>query len=282
MTRRLRTRSPAGESQVKGAVRTERAVDDNATTQASPVAPRPAPDPTTHPPARRLALAVLLLLVCGAVAIVVARRQPEPGPTTMSVLPTATTPPATTEAPFPSDTASDVVSYADHVALVTAVAEADAPPRSTTTTASPGAEHIVMRTITFRVDRTLWSRPDAPAPPARFTSPWWGWLLHDGKRTPFIVTGAPVVFLGAQYVMPIAYDGSTFSAIQPFAVFRMGRDGIRLEEQDTPLAKVVNGLTAAGVAATFADARPDPLAASLDHLLARQRLAAVLAATNGE
>lgn len=32
---------------------------------------------------------------------------------------------AETDAPFPSDTASDVVSYADHVALVTAVAEAE-------------------------------------------------------------------------------------------------------------------------------------------------------------
>lgn len=278
MTRRLRTRSPAGESQVERAVRTERAVDDNATTQASPAAPRPAlDDPTTRRPARRLTLAVLLLLLCGAVAIAIARRQPAPGAAPAYPLLTRTATPATTDAPFPSDTASDVVSYADHVVLVTAVAESEVA-ASGTPTSSPGVEGTAMRTIAFRVDRALWSRPDAPTPPAQLTSSWWGWLLHDGKRTPFIVRGAPVVFIGAQYVMPIAYEGSSFSAIQPFAVFRVGRDGITLEEQDTPLARDVAGASLVEVSTVFASAQPDPVAAQYRHLLPRARLGAVLTA----
>lgn len=277
MTAPPRTSRDSGESQGEKAVRTERAVADSAPTQVSPAAPRPASDdPSPRRPARRLTLAVLLLLVCGAVAIVIARRHAAPPARTSSALPTPTTPPATTDAPFPSDTASDVVSYADHVALVTAIADNDALPTATPTS-SPGGDEVIMRTITFRVERTLWSRPDAPTAPKQLTALWWGWLLRDGKRTPFIVHGAPAVFLGAQYVMPIAYDGTTFSAIQPFAVFRVGRDAIALEEQDTPLAQVLNGLTSAGVAAAFADARPDPLAARFGHLLPRQRLAAVLA-----
>lgn len=274
MTPRRRTRSTVGESQVE-AVRTERAVDDNETTKASPLAPRPAPDGPTPPRrARRLTLVALLLLLCAAAAIVIARRHPAPPATTTSVLPT---PPATTDAPFPSDTASDVVSYADHVALVTATTETDAPPTASPTS-SPGGEHVVMRRITFRVDRTLWSRPDAPTAPKHLTALWWGWLLRDGKRTPFIVHGAPVVFLGAQYVMPIAYDGTTFSAIQPFAVFRAGRDGITPEEQDTPLAHDLADASLARVSTVFASAEPDPVAMQYQNLLPRERLAAVLAA----
>jgi hypothetical protein len=194
----------------------------------------------------------------------------------MSVLPTPTTPPATTDVAFPSDTASDVVSYADHVALVTAITETDAP-STAASTSSPGGEHVVMRTITFRVDRTLWSRPDAPTAPKHLTALWWGWLLRDGKRTPFIVHGAPAVFLGARYVMPIAYDGTTFSAIQPFAVFRVGRNGITPEEQDTPLARVLAGASLDGVSALFSAAEPDPVAEQHRNLLPRARLAAVIA-----
>jgi hypothetical protein len=266
-------RSGAGESQVE-AVRLERAVDDDATTHVSRVAPRPASDdPTPRRPARRLTLAVLLILLCAAVAIVIARHAAPPA-RTMSVLPT--TAPATTDVAFPSDTASDVVSYADHVALVTAIAETDAPPTATPVN-SPGGEHVVMRTITFRVDRTLWSRPDAPTAPKQLTALWWGWLLRDSKRTPFIVHGAPAVFLGATYVMPIAYDGTAFSAIEPFAVFRVGRDGISLEEQDTPLALDLADAALDEISTVFASAEPDPVAAQYRHLLPRARLAAVLA-----
>lgn len=249
-------------------------MDDDATTQVSPVALRPASDdPIPRPPARRLTLAVLLLLLCAAVAIVIARRHAAPPARTMSVLPAPTT---TTDAPFPSDTASDVVSYADHVALVTAIADTDALPTATPTS-SPGGDKVIMRTITFRVDRTLWSQPDAPTAPKQLTALWWGCLLRDGKRTPFIVHGAPAVFLGAQYVMPIAYDGTTFSAIQPFAVFRVGRDGITPEEQDTPLAHDLADASLDEVSNVYASAEPDPLAAQYRHLRPRARLAAVIA-----
>ena len=217
-----------------------------------------------------------MLLLCGAIAIVIARRHIAPPARTTSVLPTPTTPPATTDAPFPSDTASDVVSYADHVALVTAIAEVDAP--TTGTTSSPGGEHVVMRQVTFRVDHTLWTRPDAPTAPKQMTALWWGWLLRDGKRTPFIVHGAPVVFLGAQYVMPIAYDGTTYSAIQPFAVFRVGGDRITPEEQDTPLAQDLADASLNEVRTVFASARPDPVSERYRDRLPRARLAAVLAA----
>lgn len=129
------------------------------------------------------------------------------------------------ELPFPDATASDVVSYADHVALVTAVSEIELPQ---TASLSPSAlgEPAVYRRVTFRVDASLWSRADARTAPADFTAVSPGWLVRDRKRVPFVVHGAPWIAVGAQYIMPIAYDGTAFEAIQPFAVFRFDRAAV--------------------------------------------------------
>lgn len=188
--------------------------------------------------------------------------------------PTQPRPPPETDAPFPSDTASDVVSYSDHVALVTAVTEADAPAATPTTTAN--GDSVVMRDITFHVDDVFWSRPDAPPAPARFSARWWGWVVRDGKRSPFIVDGAPVVFVGAQYVVPIAYDATAFTVIQPFAAFRFSNHAIALEEQDTALARELRDASQRRVTEVFIAAAPDPLALRYRRLPPRTRLAAVL------
>lgn len=240
--------------------------------------PRPAPadDDRSRSASRRFVAAVLLALLAAVGALAVALRQDGPS-AQLTPRATESPPPADTDAPFPSDTASDVVSYSDHVALVTAIAEADAPATAAPTT-SPGTERAVMRDITFRVDDVLWSRSDAPAAPATFSARWWGWLLRDGKRTPFIVSGAPVVFTGAQYVVPIAYDGSTFTLIQPFAVFRFNKGAVVLEEQDTPLAHALGGASRSALTDVFVTATPDALAVRYGDLLPHARLASVIRA----
>lgn len=184
---------------------------------------------------------------------------------------------AESDAPFPSDTASDVVSFADHVVLVTAVAEKEVTPTTTPTASGPGGT-TVARDVTFRIDRALWSHPKARAAPARFTAHWWGWLVEGRKRTPIAVAGTPWVFVGGQYVVPIAYDGTSFSVLQPFAVFRYHRGTVTLEEQDSPLARQLDHADAPRAAAAFADAPPDPVAEQHRDLTPRARLTAVLAA----
>lgn len=215
----------------------------------------------------RWAGVLLLLVLPGASGTTSATRSPD------SRLPPV---PPDTDAPFPSETASDIVSYADHVALVTAVSEAEEP---TTTIPTPTASSLpaIPRRVTFRIDRTVWSRPGAPVAPATFTARWCGWVVIGGRRTPCAMTGTPWVFVGGQYVMPIAYDGTEFSPIQPFAVFRFDR-AVALEgEQNTSLARVLANRSLADVASVFAGAEPDPLAVEYRHLLPRARLAAVLA-----
>lgn len=245
-------------------------------TQTRP-APRPAAagDGRSRRASRQLTAALLALLTAVGVAVLLLRHDS----VTTRLVPRATEspPPTETDAPFPSDTASDVVSYSDHVALVTAIAETDAPTTATPTT-SPAAERMVMRSITFRVDDVLWSRPNARTAPTTLKTLWWGWLPRDGKRTPFIVSGAPAVFLGAQYVVPIAYDGGAFAVLQPYAGFRFNEGAVTPEEQDTPLARDLAFAARDEVAEMFATAVPGPLAERYGHLPPRARLAAVIAA----
>lgn len=216
-----------------------------------------------------LAVAVLLLLggIVGA-----GIRTDE---TTLAPLPEREPVIADSDAPFPSDSASDVVSFADHVVLVTAVAEKEVTPTATPAASGTGGT-TVARDVTFRIDRALWSHPKARAAPARFTTRWWGWLVEGGKRTPIAVAGTPWVFVGGQYVVPIAYDAMSFSVLQPFAVFRYDRGTVTLEEQDTALARQLDKRTAPDVAAIFAVARADPVAERYRNLSPRARLAAVL------
>lgn len=210
-----------------------------------------------------------LLLLAGAARTSVSTTQPRPAE------PAQTFP--ETDVPFPSDTASDVVSYADHVALVTAVAEAEEPQ---TAVPMPTGSNLpaIPRRVTFRIDRLLWSRPDAPAAPATVTAKWCGWVIAAGKRRPCATTGTPWVFVGGQYVMLIALDRGAFAPIQPFAVFRSNDGAVTLEEQDTPLARQLANTSLDRVAGVFANAVADPVSVRYGHLSPRARLAAVMAA----
>jgi hypothetical protein len=219
-----------------------------------------------------VAVAVLLLLTGLIGAALRTRDKP------LSPLPRESEPVfAEARAPFPSDTASDVVSFADHVLLVTAVAEKAVTPTTTPTASNTGGT-TVARNVTFRVDRTLWShRAARPASP-QFTARWWGWLVEGRKRTPVAASGTPWVFVGGQYVVPIAYDRTSFAILQPFAVFRYSRNAVMLEEQATPLAHELDNAAADRIAATFASAVPDPVAERYRDLTPRARLTAVLVA----
>lgn len=178
---------------------------------------------------------------------------------------------------FPNDTASGVVSYADQVAVVTAISETEIPDNAPPARAAAG-EGTINRRVTFRVDRTLWQRPGTKAAPASFESVWWGWALHDHVRSKFIGHGAPWIEVGSQYVMPLAYDEGAFAPIQPFAVFTYRGSAVVLSEgQNTPLAQQLSGASLTTVTTVFATATPDPAVAKHFDLMPSARLEAVIA-----
>jgi hypothetical protein len=78
-----------------------------------------------------------------------------------------------------STTADDWATYADHVLVVTVADEVRH-------RASPGeierGEGMIGRTVKLRVDKVLWSAPDAPQPaPARLDLSAAGWVFNDGE-----------------------------------------------------------------------------------------------------
>lgn len=217
-----------------------------------------------------LVVAVVLAVIAVAVSIAFVVR-----PSPKSTSPTATTrtiPDA--HAQFPYETASDVVSYADHVVIVTAVSQREAPRDEQPEAGAPSDS--ISRLVTFRIDDVLWSRAGAPAAPTKFTALWWGWLAKGHQQ--FVMDGTPWVFIGGHYIVPIAYDGKAFSVIQPYAVFRFDRGAVTLEEQHTALARSLDGASSREVAKVFATAAPDPLAVKYANLLPRDRINAVIAA----
>jgi hypothetical protein len=65
-------------------------------------------------------------------------------------------------------------------------------------------------------------------------------------------------------------------------VFRVSREGVTPEDQDTPLARILADASLDEVGAVLSSARPDPVAEQNRHLLPRARLAAVIAARTAQ
>ncbi|MDQ1746742.1 MAG: hypothetical protein QOD07_1005 [Frankiaceae bacterium] len=242
---------------------------DNAPNRLAPVEPTNQDD-SRHGYRWLVVVAVVLAVIAGAVSIAfVMRPSPKLNPLTAT-----TRPIADAHAQFPYQTASDVVSYADHVAIVTAVSQREAPRNEQPEAGAP--RDSISRLVTFRIDDVLWSRAGARGAPTKFTALWWGWLAKGHQQ--FVMDGTPWVFVGGHYVVPIAYDGKEFSLIQPYAVFRFDRGAVTLEEQHTALARSLDGASRRAAAKVFQDATPDPLAVRYADLLPRDRLNAVIAA----
>lgn len=78
-----------------------------------------------------------------------------------------------------SQSASDWISYADHVLVVTVVEEIRHPPSRSETERGEG---LIGRTVRLRVDRVLWSALDAPQPPpSALELSAAGWIFNDNE-----------------------------------------------------------------------------------------------------
>lgn len=113
---------------------------------------------------------------------------------------------------LPNQTASDWVTYADHVVVVSATGEREIAPAAQEVERGEGT---VGRTVTLSVDKVLWSRSDArrPAPDVWEYSAM-GWQFLDGdteKRTKMALVDQPRVELGHRYVMAITWEEAACS-----------------------------------------------------------------------
>ncbi|WP_420036286.1 hypothetical protein ACN2WE_32315 [Streptomyces sp. cg28] len=108
---------------------------------------------------------------------------------------------------LPNETASDWVTYADHVVVATATDEAEIPP---TQTELDRGEGLIGRSVSMRIDRVLWSRPDAPeTAPATWqrTSPGWQFTNGDtANRTEFAMEHRPRIEVGHTYIIALEWQ----------------------------------------------------------------------------
>ncbi|WP_406454699.1 hypothetical protein OG782_25520 [Streptomyces sp. NBC_00876] len=106
----------------------------------------------------------------------------------------------------PNTSATDWVTYADHVVVVTPVSEKDIAP---TTTELKRGEGLLLRDVELRVDDLLWSRTGSPKAPSTIDWAAYGWHFKDGSTSNrFKMAGEDEsrLELGHTYVMAIQWE----------------------------------------------------------------------------
>ncbi|MEV0666325.1 hypothetical protein ACIBI3_19405 [Actinomadura luteofluorescens] len=108
---------------------------------------------------------------------------------------------------LPSTSATDWVTYADHVVVASAASERRLPLGPTEAARGEG---LIGRTVDMRVEKVLWSRKGAPeAAPKRWTYNAAGFALTGGDQkaaAPMALHGRPRMEAGHRYILAIAWE----------------------------------------------------------------------------
>jgi hypothetical protein len=183
---------------------------------------------------------------------------------------------------FPAESLRDWVSYADHVAIFSVVTERELP------ASNEDLEHgggLQGREVTLRIERKLWSAPNAPDLPGEIKMRALGWVLQEGQRLPMTTGDAPRVAVGEKYLAPVVQveggDGAlewwplTVGSQLPLGDSRVtspGRDAWR-----SPMRDALSGRSVDEIAELLKAQRPDPVAEKFSSLRPTERIQAVLA-----
>jgi hypothetical protein len=110
---------------------------------------------------------------------------------------------------LPSVTASDWVTYADHVIVVEAVSEQAIPPSAEEVERGEG---VIGRIISLTIEDVLWTRDGAThAAPATWDYSGLGWAFSDGDTAAAVEMAfhdLPRIEVGHQYVMAVRWEAA--------------------------------------------------------------------------
>lgn len=183
---------------------------------------------------------------------------------------------------FPGQSMRDWVSYADHVAIYSVVAEREIPASPSDLENGGGLQG---RIVTLRVERTLWSAPGAPDLPAEIEMRALGWVLQDGGRVPMTTDDAPRVAVGERYLAPLvqveAGTGApewwplTVGSQLPLNDSRVTPPGQRA--WSSPMREALSGRSVDEIAGLVRAQSPDPIAEKYRSLRPTERIRAVIA-----
>jgi hypothetical protein len=183
---------------------------------------------------------------------------------------------------FPAASLRDWVSYADHVAIFSVVAERELPASESDLEHGGGLQG---RIVTLRINRTLWSAPNAPELPGEIEMRALGWVLQDGRRLPMTTVDAPRVAVGERYVAPLVQveggSGSlewwplTVGSQLPLDDSRVSPPGERA--WSSSMREALAGRSVGEIADLLKVQAPDPVAERYSSLRPSERVRAVLA-----
>jgi hypothetical protein len=107
---------------------------------------------------------------------------------------------------YPDDTATDWVTYSDHVVVATVVAEREVPLEG----AGSQTGTTVGREVSLHLDEVVWSaeEPARGAPEGRFPLMVLGWTLDDGEKTPKVTDGSPRLEVGHTYILALFWESA--------------------------------------------------------------------------
>ena len=167
---------------------------------------------------------------------------------------------------FPGETLEDWVSYGDQLSVVSVLDSTG--PETPRDYKDQGG--LIGRTITIRVDRTLWRRAGAHALRGRTRIQAWGWMMEsdqvpDSPRRPIVVEGAPRMEAGRRYLAVLVRSHGEWSPLTDGAVMTVDDSGVVTSAvpagDPVPGAAALRGRTVAGAGAVLARTAPDPVAA---------------------
>ena len=177
---------------------------------------------------------------------------------------------------FPSETLSDVSSYADQLSVVTVVDESEIAPPSEVVERGEG---YVGRTVTLRIEQTVWKRKGGPTARGTIRTTVQGWVLQDGVRRPFAVAGGPRLELGGRYLAPLLrVSGNEWITLSSGATLPLEGDVATtagVAGHASPIGEAMQGKSVSDVADLLARTPADPVAAKYAHLEPDERLKAV-------
>jgi len=174
---------------------------------------------------------------------------------------------------FPTSSLQDWISYADHIAVYTVVAEREIPPSPEEIERGEG---MIGREITLRVEQTLWSAARAPELPGEFRATALGWAFQNGEKTPFDTEHGGRVEVGKRYVSPLTMVEDD-PAHPWWPLTQLPVDGDEVAGGPPTAAKErLDGRSFGEIRAVLARQAPDPAAARHFDLRPTERIRAVL------
>lgn len=180
---------------------------------------------------------------------------------------------------LPSESLSDWVSYSDEVVLATVASEVEVRQPGDVNAAGEG---ITSRSLTFSLNRSLWSRTGAPRVQATFQMVHDGWIFRKGSNRGDYQTGDVRFMVGNSYLLALTSYPEGWGTVGSAAFGTTDRSG-RVTPgnwSNAALSRLV-GKSPEEVAGLLRVTPPDPIAARHFDLPAVQRFAAVVKERQG-